>query len=116
MFRVSKQGARHVVRIEKVGGFVAVVNGQNKTALQAPRDFADPVAGLEAGFGLLAFFEGNVLRGEILADGTGGKRHQEFHEGAAVVADENLLKPAILLPDTMHGERVEKLVGKNAAG
>ena len=116
MLGISEQGARHVVGIEKVGGFVAVVNRQNKSAIQAPGDFADPVASLEARFGLLAFFEGNLLRGEVLADGAGGKRDQKFHEGVAVVADENFLKVALLLANAMHRERVKKLIGKNAAG
>jgi len=67
---------------------VAVVNRQNKTAIQARAISSIQSQASRPASGLLAFFEGNLLRGEVLADGTGRKRHEEFHEGVAVVADE----------------------------
>jgi len=80
VFRVAEDCAGLVVGVEETGGFVAVVDGENEAAAEAAGDFGDPVAGLEAGFGELAFFESDLLSSEIISDGTGGKRMGDFGE------------------------------------
>ncbi len=77
-----------MVGIEKVGSFVAVVDGKNEAAIEAASDFGDPIAGFEAGFGLLAIFERDLLGSEIIGDGAGGKRHGKFGEAGAIAGDE----------------------------
>ena len=71
MLCVAEEGAGLVAGVEKIGGFVAVVDGENEAAVEAAGDFCDPIAGFEAGFGELAFFEGDLLRRKIIGDGAG---------------------------------------------
>ncbi len=71
MLCVADDCAGLVAGVEEIGGFVAVVNGEDEAAVQAAGDFGDPVAGFEAGFGELAFFESDLLGGQIIGDGAG---------------------------------------------
>ena len=112
---VSEDCAGHVVRIEQVGGFVTVVNGENKPAIETTSDFGDPVAGFETGFGVLSILERDLLSGEILGDGAGGERQGKFSEARAIASDENFAEGVLLLKDTVNGQRVEEFVGKEAS-
>jgi len=69
VLQIAEDGAGVVVGVEEIGGFVAVVDGEDEAALEAAGDFGDPVAGFEAGFGELAFVESDLLGGEIIGDG-----------------------------------------------
>ena len=113
---VGEDGAGHVVRIKEVGGLVAIVDGEDEAAIEAASDFADPVAGFKASFGVLSILQRDLLCGEILGDGTGGKRHGELGEAGAIRGDEHFAEDVLLLKDAVDRERVEKFVGKEAAG
>ena len=89
MIGVGEDCACHVVGIEQVGGFVAVVNRKHEAMIDAASDFADPVAGFEAGFRVLAILKRDLLCDEIFGDGTSGNRHREFGEASAIPGDEN---------------------------
>ena len=115
MIGVGEDCACHVVGIEQVGGFVAVVNRKHEAMIDAASDFADPVAGFEAGFRVLAILKRDLLCDEIFGDGTSGKRHGQFGEASAIPGDENFAEGVFLLKDAVDGERVEKLVGEDAA-
>src|SRR5260370_13058034 len=80
VFRVAEDCAGLMVGVEEIGGFVAVVDGENEAAVETAGDFGDPVAGLQAGFGELAFFASDLLVSEIIGDGTSGKRMGDFGE------------------------------------
>src|SRR5208283_5903664 len=116
MIGVGENCACHVVRIEQLGSFVAVVDGEDEAAIEAASDFGDPVAGFEAGFRVLAILKGALLGRKILGDGAGRKRHGEFGETRAITSDKNFVERVRLLNDAVDRERVEKFVGKEAAG
>ena len=71
VFCVAEDCAGLVVSVEEIDGFVAVIDRENEAAVEAAGDFGDPVAGFEAGFGELAFFESDLLGGQIIGDGAG---------------------------------------------
>ena len=112
---IGEDGAGHVMSIEQVGSFVAVVDGEDEAALEAASDFGDPVAGFEASFRVLAILEGDLLGSEILRDGASGERHGKFSETRAIAGDENFGERILQLKNAVNGQRVEEFVGEDAA-
>lgn len=115
VLRIAEDGAGVVVSVEEIGGFVAVINGEDEATVEAAGDFGDPVAGFEAGFSELAFRESDLLGAEIIGDGTGRRRMRDFGEHFSVGGDEDFFQCATLLQDAVDGKSVEKFIGEDAA-
>jgi hypothetical protein len=109
---VGKDRTGQVVGIKQVGRFMTVVDGKDEAVMETAGDFGDPITGFQAGFRLLAIFERDLLSGEIFRDGTGGKGQAEFAEACAIPGDEDFSEGALLLKDTVNGERVNEFVGE----
>src|SRR5207302_2969716 len=97
-------------------GYVAEIHGEDKAALKAACNFRDPVASFEAGFGELAFFKSDWLSGEIVRDGGGGKRMEDFGKYFAIGGNEDFFQRAALLQYAVNRKCVEKFVRENTAG
>ena len=64
--------------------FVAVVDGENESAMQTARRIFDPIARGEIHFGHLPFAQGNSLCFEVLSDCDRRKRSEFLAEFVAV--------------------------------
>ena len=69
MVGVSKHRAGHVVGVEKVRGFVSVIDRQKKTPLKPAANLGDPITRLQADFGVLSLLECDPLYCEIFRNG-----------------------------------------------
>ena len=115
MVLISQKRPAHVVLVKEFGRRMAVIDGEQVTSLEPAANFADPVARFQPCFGVLALAQNNTLRRKILGDGTSRKRRQNIHKVPVAEAGENLFQRATNHHDPMYGQRIDQLVGKEAA-
>src|SRR5712692_4843239 len=114
MILMSKQRPTHMVLVKEVARGMAVVNREHVTALEAPADFADPVACFQPRFGMLALAQHNALCRKILGDGASRERRYHVYKAAVAETNENLFHRAAVHHDSMHGQRIHQFIGKKA--
>src|ERR1700694_1402226 len=115
MVLIGQERAVHMMIIKKFGRVMTVVDSEDITVFHAAADLGDPVAGLQAGFSVLAFVESNALRRKIFGDGAGGERRREIHKVIIAEADKDFFQRAAIHSDSMDRQRVKQFVRKKTA-
>src|SRR5580693_9052376 len=115
MVSVSEEGAPHVVLVKEFGRTMTVINGKHIASIEPPADFTDPVASFEPGFGVLSLLQSDALCCEILGDRASRKRCCNIYKVSIVEADEYFSQPAVLHHDSVHRQRINQFIGKEAA-
>ena len=90
--------------------FTAVVNGQEKPAMQPTRRLFDPIARSEIHFGHLAFTEDYSLCIEVLGDCTRGEWPEFLAKSVLAVRDVDLSEFRFFHNHAMHRKRVKEFV------
>ena len=84
LIAVSEQRAAIVMFAIQSAAFVAIIDGQNKAALQGAPRVLNPIARFKAHFRLLRFFERNSLLVKILRQCRHGGFPEHFGETCAL--------------------------------
>ena len=107
---VREQRAAIVMLVVQSAGFVAIIDGQDKAALQrAPRAF-DPIARFEAHFRLLPFFERDSLLVKILLQRRHRRFSKHFGKSPALKSYEYFSQRAVLHDDAVRGQSVQQFI------
>src|SRR5579864_8499840 len=91
---VGEQRAAIVMFAVQCGGFVAIVNGQDKAALQRAARAFYPIARFKTHFRLLSFFQRNSLLLKILLQPWEGGLAEHLGESSRLKSDENFAQRA----------------------
>ena len=115
MPEITEQGAMPTAGVIKLFRLVPIIDGQNKSAVQAPAYPFDPFQGLQIDFPPLSFLERSAKVPEICLERRGRRGGKNSGKRMVPVDDVNFPELSPLLLDEMDGERIDQFIGKEAS-
>jgi hypothetical protein len=116
MPEITEQGTLPTGGVIKLFGLVPVIDGQNKSAVQAPAYPFDPFQGPQVDLSPLSFLKRGPVVTEIGLEFRSGRGAKNFGERMVRIDDVNFPEFAPFLLDEVDRERINQLIGKQAPG